>query len=207
MERSISVDNLSLKDEGNTELERLRRANKLLLEKIDELENDRNVRQTDDHHYEDVNFENDLNKSYEELSRGFSSAASQRLEALKILKTLIPHDLNDQLVDQFVIQAFRSIKRYFPKLNDKDIIELVTHRLPKKLASSYGALRSCTTQKEFTKELCCLVYESGRSDHTAITNFLKFEPKENSIKKIDQPLSFYTSFFESLSLCSIFLLI
>ena len=50
-------------------------------------------------------------------------------------------------------------------------------KCPKKLASSYGALRSCTTQKEFTKELCCLVYESGRSDHTAITNFLKFEPK------------------------------
>ena len=177
MERSVSVDNLNIKKEGNIELENLKITNKLLLERINELENDGNVRQTDDHHYEEVNFENDLNKSYEELSTRFSSAASQRLEALKILKTLIPHDLNDQLVDQFVIQAFRSIKRYFPKLVDRDIIELVTHRLPKKLANSYGALRSCTTQKEFTKELCCLVYESGRSDHTAITNFLKFEPK------------------------------
>ena len=88
MERSISVDNLSLKDEENTELERLRRTNKLLLEKIDELEHDRNVGQTND--YEDVNFENDQIRDYEEMRRGFSSAASQRLEALKILKTLIP---------------------------------------------------------------------------------------------------------------------
>ena len=176
MQRSNSVDNLSIKDEENNELEKLRRTNKLLLERIERLEHDRSVEQTND--YEDVSIEGDEIRDYEESRRGFSSAASQRLEALKILRTLIPHDLNDQFVDQFVLQAFRSIKRYFPKLNDQDVIELITHRLPKKLSGSYGALRSCSTQKEFTKELCCLVYESGRGDHiSAITSFLKYEPK------------------------------
>ena len=176
MLRANSVDNLSIKEEENDDLAKLRRTNSFLLERIKKLEDERNAEQTND--YVEENVEYDEVGDYEDSRKGSSSAASQRLEALKILRTLIPHDLNDQFVDQFVLQSFRSIRSYFPKLRDPDIIELITHRLPKRLSSSYGALRSCRTQKEFTKELCFLVYESGRGDQiSTITSFLKFKPK------------------------------
>ena len=109
MQRANSVDNLSIKEEENDELVKLRRTNKFLLERIEKLEQERSVEQTND--YEDDSIEYDEVGDYEESRKGSSSVANQRLEALKILRTLIPHDLNDQFVDQFVLQAFRSIKR------------------------------------------------------------------------------------------------
>ena len=113
MFRFNSVQNLSKREEDYDDLATLKNTNSMLLHKIKKLEEEMNAEQKPD--YVEQKSDYDEVGDYGGSSKRFS-VSNQKLEALKILKTLIPHDLNDQFVDQFVLQSFRSIRCYFPKL-------------------------------------------------------------------------------------------
>ena len=170
-----SVQDLNKKDEEYDDLKTLKQTIEVLLEKIAKLENNAMIEQQRQSNLNLSNYDEIDVENYAGSSQRFSGS-SQKLEALKILKTLIPYDLNDQFVNQFVAQLFRSIQCYFPGLHDPEIIELIILHLPKKLSGSFGALRSCKNQKDFTRQLCLLVHDQ-KGGITSISTFLKFEPK------------------------------
>ena len=62
------------------------------------------------------------------------SKANMLFEALKHLKSLVPYEMDEKYPASWCDDSASSLKAFFPDLKDRDIIELLAKRVPKRHA-------------------------------------------------------------------------
>ena len=114
----------------------------------------------------------------EPISRS-RARANSLFEALKLLKTIVPNDMDEKFPASWCDDSAASLKSIFPDLEDRDVIELLAKRVPKKHAGiNSKALLSCKNLDEFRQELVALGRQQfSTAGFGSATSFVNFVPK------------------------------
>ena len=114
----------------------------------------------------------------EPMSRA-RARANSLFEALKLLKTIVPYEMDEKYPSSWCDDSAASLKSIFPDLEDRDVIELLAKRVPKKHAGiNSKALLNCKNLDEFRQELVALGRQQfSTAGFGSATSFVNFVPK------------------------------
>ena len=118
-------------------------------------------------------------------NRNFDSRMGQKYEALKILRSLIPNELDDAHAGSWVDDAADGVRQYFPLLGESDIIELLVKRLPKRHLGVTRGMQSCKSLSDFKVRVLGLCTNTYTKGFDSITHFLNFAPRKVGVNTID----------------------
>ena len=108
------------------------------------------------------------------------SRANNLFEALKLLKTLVPYEMDEKYPASWCDDMAASLRSFYPDLKDRDIIELLAKRVPKKHAGiNSKALLNCKNLDDFRQELVALGRQQfSTAGFGSATSFINFVPKK-----------------------------
>ena len=125
-------------------------------------------------------YENEYESPPKKINRvesGIPASQKGMFEALKNLRALVPLDLDDRYPTTWVDEGVTSIRQFFPKLTECQLIELLVKRLTKKHGGAASRdLHSCKSIDEFRKKIVGLCRQSYSAGHDTIVNFLNYVP-------------------------------
>ena len=146
---------------------------KVVEEKVDEEEEFYDLPNGDD-----TEGENQGTGKHTEKRMSGETKDSQRLEALKQVRNLVSADVEDKHIASWVDESAYNIRRYFPRLSDQDIAELLTLRLPRKFGRVTRGMHSCRDLKDFKSRVLTLCSRTYNNCYDSMTEFLNFSPKK-----------------------------
>ena len=152
-------------------------ANKIAMQGRDEREIDSDSSDSSENQYEYESPPKIGTRSVKRVETRRSGSKKDHFEALKSLRNLVPYELEDRHPTMWVDAGVRAIREFFPHLSEREIMELLIRRLPKKFAGvNSRGLDSCISLEEFKKRIVAMCTVTPATGSESVVKFLNFVP-------------------------------